>query len=46
LDNSFVAPDAALADVPAALWGPTQPTRGAAGPGRNGNVPRIPYVTA
>jgi hypothetical protein len=28
LENSFVVPDAALADVPAALRGPAEPARG------------------
>ena len=28
LENSFVVPDAALADVPASLRGPAEPTRG------------------
>jgi hypothetical protein len=40
LENSFTVPDAALADVPAALRGPTAPTRGAAGSGGNGSMPR------
>jgi uncharacterized protein (TIGR03032 family) len=31
LENSFTVPDAALADVPAALRAPSTPTRGAAG---------------
>jgi uncharacterized protein (TIGR03032 family) len=39
-ENSFVVPDAALADVPASLRGPAEPTRGAAGSGGNGSVPR------
>jgi hypothetical protein len=30
LENSFVVPDAALADVPAALRAPAEPTPGAA----------------
>jgi hypothetical protein len=46
LENSLVAPDAALADVPAALRGPAEPTRGAAGSGGNGSGPRGPFVTA
>jgi uncharacterized protein (TIGR03032 family) len=29
LANSFVVPEAALADVPASLWAPAEPTRGA-----------------
>jgi hypothetical protein len=29
LENSFVVPDAALADVPGALRGPAEPARGA-----------------
>ena len=40
LENSFVVPDAALADVSAALRAPADSTRGAAGPGGNGRVPR------
>ncbi len=40
LENSFVVPDAALADVPAALRAPADPTRGAAGLAGNGSVPR------
>jgi uncharacterized protein (TIGR03032 family) len=36
LENSFVVPDAALADVPAALRGPAQSTPGAAESARNG----------
>src|SRR5262249_14853515 len=40
LGNSFVVPDAALADVPAALRAPDEPTRDAAGVGRNGAGPR------
>jgi len=42
LENSFTVPDAALADVPAALRAPSEPTRGAAGSGGNGSVPRVP----
>ena len=42
LENSFVVPDAALADVPASLRGPAEPTRGAAGSGGNGSGPRVP----
>jgi Domain of unknown function (DUF4915) len=42
LENSFVVPDAALADVPASLRGPTESTHGAAGSGWNGSVPRVP----
>ena len=41
-ENSFKVPDAALADVPASLRGPAEPTRGAAGSGGNGSVPRVP----
>jgi hypothetical protein len=41
LENSFVVPDAALADVPASLRGPAGPTPGAAGSGGNGSVPRV-----
>jgi uncharacterized protein (TIGR03032 family) len=40
LENSFVVPDAALADVPAALRAPAEPTPRAAGVGRNGAGPR------
>jgi hypothetical protein len=42
LKNSFVVPDAALADVPASLRAPSEPTCGAAGSGGNGSVPRVP----
>jgi hypothetical protein len=41
LENSFTVPDAALADVPASLRGPAEPTRGAAGSGGNGSGPRF-----
>jgi hypothetical protein len=40
LENSFTVPDAALGDVPAALRGPIAPTRGTAGSGGNGSMPR------
>jgi hypothetical protein len=40
LENSFVVPDAALADVPASLRGPAGPELGAAGSAGNGSVPR------
>ena len=46
LENSFVVPDAAPADVPASLRGPAEPTHGAAGSGGNGCAPRVPFVTA
>ena len=46
LENSFVVPDAALADVPASLRGPADPTPGAAGSAGNGGVPRVSFVTA
>ena len=46
LENSFVVPDAALADVPAPLRAPAEPTRRAAGSAGNGSVPRVPFVTA
>jgi uncharacterized protein (TIGR03032 family) len=46
LENSFVVPDAALADVPAALREPAEPTRGAAGSARNGSAPRRAFVRA
>jgi hypothetical protein len=44
LENSFVVPDAALADVPAALLASSEPTRGAAGSTGNGSVPRVAFV--
>ena len=44
LENSFVVPDAALADVSAALRAPAEPTRGAAGSGGNGSAPRGAFV--
>jgi hypothetical protein len=40
LENSFVVPDAALADVPAALRAPAEPTPSAAGSAGNGCAPR------
>jgi uncharacterized protein (TIGR03032 family) len=40
LENSFVVPDAALADVPAALRAPAEPAHGAARAGGNGSGPR------
>ena len=40
LENSFVVPDAALADVTPALRAPADSTRGAAWSGGNGNAPR------
>ena len=40
LENSFVVPDAALADVSAAQRASAEPARGAAGSGGNGSVPR------
>ena len=46
LENSFTVPDAALADVPASLREPAEPTHGAAGLGGNGSVPRVPFVKA
>ena len=46
LENSFVVPDAALADVPASLRGHAEPTGGAAGSAGNGRLPRVPFVTA
>src|SRR4029077_17330267 len=46
LENSFVVPDAALADVPASLRAPAEPSRGAAGAGGNGSGPRIPPQVA
>jgi hypothetical protein len=46
LATSFVVPDAALADVPASLRGPAEPTLGAAGSAGNGSVPRVLFVKA
>jgi hypothetical protein len=46
LENSFVVPDAAPADVPASLRWRAEPTRGAAGSGGNGSAPPVPFVTA
>ena len=46
LENSFVVPDAALADVPASLRGPAESTRGTAGSIGNESGPRVPFVTA
>jgi uncharacterized protein (TIGR03032 family) len=46
LENSFTVPDAALADVPASLREPAEPTRGVARSGGNGSVPRVPLVKA
>ena len=46
LENSFVVPDAALADVPASLRMPAEPTLGAAGAGGNGSGPRAAFVKA
>ncbi len=40
LENSFVVPDAALADVSPAMRAPAEPTRGAAGSAGNGRLPR------
>jgi hypothetical protein len=40
LENSFVVPDAALAEAPAALRAPAKPTPRAADVGRNGAGPR------
>ena len=40
LENSFVVPDAALADVSAALRAPAGPDPGAAGSAGNGRPPR------
>ena len=44
LENSFVVPDAALADVPASLRGHAEPTRGAAVPDGIGSVPAPAFV--
>jgi hypothetical protein len=46
LENSFVVPDAALADVSASLRAPAESTHGAAGLAGNGSVPRVPFVMA
>ena len=40
LENSFVVPDAALADVPASLRALAEPAPGAAGPAGSGIAPR------
>jgi hypothetical protein len=45
-ENSFTEPDEAPADVPASLRGPAEPTRGAAGSGGDGSMPRGPLVMA
>jgi hypothetical protein len=46
LETSFVVPDAALADVSAALRAPAEPTRGAARSAGNGSAPREAFVRA
>jgi uncharacterized protein (TIGR03032 family) len=46
LENSFVVPDEALADVSAALRAPADSPRGAAGSVRNGSLPRGAFVKA
>jgi uncharacterized protein (TIGR03032 family) len=46
LENSFVVPDPALADVPAALRAPAEPTRGAARSAANGSTRRGAFVRA
>ena len=46
LENSFLVPDAAPADVPASLRAPAEPTRGAAGSGGNGSLPRVAFLMA
>ncbi len=46
LENSFVVPDEALADVPASMRGHAEPTLGAAGSAGNGSVPRGLFVRA
>ena len=43
-ENSFVVPDAALADVSAALRARPEPTLGAAGSGSNGSAPCGAFV--
>jgi hypothetical protein len=40
MEDSFVVPDAAIADVPASPRGPTGPTRGAERSAGNGSAPR------
>ena len=44
LENSFVVPDAALADLSAALRAPSDPTGGAAGSAGNASVPCGAFV--
>ena len=44
LENSFVVPDAALADLSAAPRAPAEPAHGAPGPGRSGSAPRGAFV--
>ena len=46
LENSFVVPDAALADVSEALRAPADSPRGAAGSVRNGSALRRAFATA
>jgi uncharacterized protein (TIGR03032 family) len=46
LENSFTVPDAALADVPEALRGPADSTRGAAAATGNASAPRGVFVEA
>ena len=46
LENSFVVPDAALADVPASLRAPADATRGAAEVNGNGRETRGAFVRA
>ena len=41
LENSFVVPDAALADVSPAVRAASEPTRATAGSAGNGSVPRV-----
>ena len=46
LENSFVVPDAALADVSAALRAPAEPTRRTSPVPANGSAPREMFVRA
>ena len=46
LENSFVVPDVALADVPASLRATAEPARGAAGSAANETVPLAELVTS
>jgi hypothetical protein len=46
LENSFVVPEAALADLSEAVRAPAEPARGAARSAGNGRVPHGAFVTA